>query len=83
VLAEDAERTGFGADFLSADKKAAAGYSMFGAGALNQLQGYENPERAVASRLSFSGTIRINFGKKDKWSPVFSSFLTKLIRTRG
>ena len=58
------KRVAFGADLLSGDGKAAASYSIFGAGSLNQVPGYENPDRAVASSLSRFGQEQVRFGRR-------------------
>lgn len=69
VLAENAQRVGFGADFLSADRKAAAGYSIFAAGTLNIVPGSETPDRAVANNLTQMGTLRVSLGNKQELEP--------------
>jgi hypothetical protein len=64
VIAENPQRVAFGADLLSADGKAAASYAIFGAGSLNPIRGYENPDRAVASNLSRFGQEQVRFGRR-------------------
>jgi hypothetical protein len=64
VIAENPQRVAFGADLMSADGKAAASYAIFGAGSLNPLRGYENPDRAVASNLSRFGQEQVRFGRR-------------------
>jgi hypothetical protein len=61
VTAENAQRVAFGADFLSQDGKAAAGYTIFGGGALAAGPGGETPDRAVATSLSSFHTVPTQF----------------------
>jgi len=69
VAAENAQRVAFGADFSSADGKATAGYSIFGAGSLNPLPGHQTPDLAVAANLSGGGKIPTRFGTKQQLGP--------------
>ena len=69
VLAENAQRVAFGADFSSADGKASAGYSVFAAGTLNTLPGNETPDRAVVRTLTQMGTIPTRFGNRQQLGP--------------
>jgi hypothetical protein len=64
VIAENPQRVGFGADLLSGDGKAAASFSIFGAGTLNRMPGFDNPDRAVATSVSHLGRDRIQFGQR-------------------
>ncbi|MDP9014096.1 MAG: hypothetical protein M3O41_15845 [Pseudomonadota bacterium] len=64
VIAENAQRVAFGADSVSQDGKAAASYAIFGAGTLNTMPGFENPDRAVATSVSGLGSERVRFGQR-------------------
>jgi hypothetical protein len=69
VRAENAQRVAFGADFTSGDGKVSAGYSIFAAGSLNTVPGFENPDRAVAANLTGMGSIPTRFGNKQQIGP--------------
>ena len=69
VLAENAQRVAFGADFRSVDGKASAGYSIFAAGTLNTVPGNETPDRAVANTLTQMGTVPSRFGTRQQLGP--------------
>ncbi len=64
VTAENPQQFSFGADFLSADGKAGAGYSIFPAGNLNPTPGFQSPDAAVAATLSLMGYQKVTFGQK-------------------
>jgi hypothetical protein len=66
LIAENAQRVAFGADSLSPDGKAAASYAIFGAGTLNTMPGFENPDRAVATNVSHLGSERARFGQRQQ-----------------
>jgi hypothetical protein len=61
VIAENAQRVAFGADFVSADGQAYAGFAIFGGGPPTALQGQETPDRAVATQLSNFGRTQTQF----------------------
>ncbi len=69
VVAENAQRVAFGADFLSSDGLVAAGYSIFGGGSLTHIPGGETPDRAVALNLTQSGRLPTRFGNKQQIGP--------------
>jgi hypothetical protein len=62
VIAENPQRSAFGADFASADAMAYAGYAIFPAGQIAG-PGFETPDRAVAASLSGFGTVQVRFGQ--------------------
>ena len=64
VIAENPQRVAFGADMLSGDGKAAAGYAIFGTGTLAPMRGFENPDRGVEFDLSHFGQMRAEFGER-------------------
>ena len=64
VIAENPQRVSFGADMLSGDGKAAAGYAIFGTGTMAPMRGFETPDRAVAFNLSHFGQMRAEFGER-------------------
>jgi hypothetical protein len=66
VVAENPQRVSFGADMLSGDGKAAAGYAIFGAGTMAPMPGFDTPDRAVATNLSRLGQIRVQFGQRQQ-----------------
>ncbi len=57
VVAENKQKVAFGADFLSGDGLAAAGYSSFSSGGMA-------PDQAVASNLTGFGKIPTRFANK-------------------
>jgi len=69
VVAENAQRVAFGADFSSSDGRVIAGYSIFGGGSLTHLRGAETPDRAVAHNLTRGGTLPTRFGTKSQIGP--------------
>lgn len=69
VVAENAQRVAFGADFTSRDGKAAAGYAIFGGGTLTGVAGSETPDRAVATSLSGFGRIPTQFSNWRQLGP--------------
>ena len=60
VIAENPQRSAFGADFASSDGLTFAGYSIFPGGTLAP-QGFETPGRAVAATLTGFGTVQVRF----------------------
>jgi hypothetical protein len=64
VVAENPQRSAFGADFSAADGKAQGGYQIFPGGALNPLPGAQTPEGAVAITLSGFGAQQVRFGQR-------------------
>jgi hypothetical protein len=66
VIAENAQRVAFGADFVSGDGAAYAGFSIFGGGPPTPIQGQETPDRAVASSLSNFGRTPTRFGNRQQ-----------------
>jgi hypothetical protein len=64
VTAENPQSFAFGAEFLSSDTKAGAGFSVFPAGAINPTPGFSNADAAVAATLSNMGMRKIAFGQK-------------------
>ncbi len=77
VAAEDAERVGFGADFLSSDGLVAAGYSVGAAGALSHIPGHQTVDSAVAMNLTLGGRMRLNSARKVQTGP--NSFLVEYV----
>jgi hypothetical protein len=73
VSGENAQRVAFGADLRSGDGRASASYSVFAAGTLNTLRGYETPDRAVAFAISQMGTVPTRYGSRRQLGP--SEFL--------
>jgi len=73
VGGENAQRVAFGADLRSGDGRASASYSIFAAGALNTVRGYETPDRAVAMAISQMGTVPTRYGTR--WQIGRSEFL--------
>jgi hypothetical protein len=69
VIAENAQRVAFGADFMSSDGMVGAGYAIFGGGTLTRMPGAETPDRAVAFNLTRSGTLQTRFGNKQQIGP--------------
>lgn len=69
VVAEDAERVAFGADFLSGDGMAAAGYAVGAAGRLSGLPGYQTPDSAVAMNLTMRGQMPFTAVRKAQVGP--------------
>ena len=71
VIAENAQREAFGADFASADGQAYAGYSIFSSGPMAPA-GFENPHSAVATTLTGFGTVQVQFrNRRQVGSNVF------------
>ena len=64
VTSENPQSFAFGADFLSSDTKAGAGFSVFPAGGLNPTPGFNSPDAAVAATLSNMGMRKITFGDR-------------------
>jgi hypothetical protein len=73
VSGENAQRVAFGADLRSGDGRASASYSIFAAGTLNTVRGYETPDRAVAMAISQMGTVPTRYGTRRQLGP--SEFL--------
>ena len=69
VIAENAQRVAFGADFVSADGAAYAGFGIFGGGPPTSIQGQETPDRAVAVHLSNFGRTPTRFGNRVQIAP--------------
>ena len=73
VVAENAVRSGFGADLLSGDGRAYAGYSVGAAGNLNILPGHETPDRAVRTETAEVGRLMdggpTSFGRTQQLGP--------------
>lgn len=69
VVAENAQRSAFGADFSSADGKATAGFSIFPAGTIGSIPGSQTPDGAVAASLSSMGSVRLQFGQRMQLGP--------------
>jgi hypothetical protein len=65
VIAENPQRVAFGADLVSADGLAYAGYSIFSTGQMS-VQGFETPDRGVATQLTSFGSIRTRFGNRQQ-----------------
>jgi hypothetical protein len=68
VIAENPQRSSFGADLASGDGQAYAGYSIFPAGSIAP-PGFETPSRAVAASLTSFGTIPVRFGSQRQLGP--------------
>ena len=68
VIAENAQRVAFGADFANANGTAYAGYSIFAGGRLG-ISGTETPDRAVAYQLTGFGRTQIRFGNRQQMGP--------------
>ncbi len=68
VIAENPQRSAFGADLASSDGMAFAGYSIFPAGTLAP-PGFETPGRAVAATLSSFGTVQVRFSNARQIAP--------------
>jgi hypothetical protein len=64
VTSENPQSFAFGADFLSSDGKAGAGFSVFPSGAMNPTPGSSSADAAVAATLSSMGMRKITFGTK-------------------
>ena len=69
VTAENPQSFAFGAEFYSAGLKAAAGYSVFPAGAINPARGFTGAGAAVAATLSNMGMGKIAFGPRHQLAP--------------
>ena len=68
VIAENPQRVAFGADLMSADGMAFAGYSIFSAGPMAPM-GLDTPDRAVAATLTGFGTTPAQFGPRQQLGP--------------
>lgn len=68
VIAENPQRSSFGADLASGDGLAYAGYSIFPSGSIAP-PGFETPSRAVANNLTSFGTIPVRFGSHWQVAP--------------
>jgi hypothetical protein len=68
VIAENPQRSAFGADFASGDGLAYAGYSIFPSGAMAG-PGFETPGKAVAASLSGFGTVSVRYGDRRQIGP--------------
>lgn len=68
VIAENAQRVSFGADFASGDRIAYAGYSIFPSGAMAP-PGFETPGNAVAATLSSFGMVQVRYGSRRQVGP--------------
>ncbi len=68
VIAENPQRSAFGADFASADGLAYASYSIFPAGSLAP-PGFETPLRAVTASLTSFGTVPTRIGNPRQVAP--------------
>ena len=66
VIAENPQRSAFGADSLSPDGKAYAGYSIFPTAA---IPGMDSPDRAVAFQLSEMGMHPATLGRRQQLAP--------------
>ncbi len=64
VTAENPQRIAFGADMLSGNGLAHAGFSVTGGGATAARRGVETPERAIANSLSGGGRWPTRFGQR-------------------
>ena len=70
VIAENAQRVAFGADFSSGDGTAFAGYSIFGGGTLaSGVPGYETPDRAAAYSITNLGRTPARFSNRQQIGP--------------
>ena len=70
VIAENAQRVAFGADFTNGDHTAYAGYAVFGGGALaSGVPGSETPDRAVARNVTNMGQTITKFGPRQQLGP--------------
>jgi hypothetical protein len=81
VIAENPQRSAFGADVLSPDGVVSAGYAIWGGGALTHLPGDETPDRAVARNITRMGSLQTNFGKKQQIGP--NVFLLEFQNSNG
>jgi len=67
IIAENPQRSAFGADSVSADGRAYAGYGIFGSGALaGGMPGAETPDGAVALHLSQLGAHPASLGRRQQ-----------------
>jgi hypothetical protein len=69
VTAENPQRIAFGADMLSGNGLAHAGFSVSGGGATAARRGVETPDRVVANSLSAGGRWPTRFGVKKQLGP--------------
>jgi hypothetical protein len=69
VTAENPQRIAFGADMLSGNGLAHAGFSVSGSGAMAARRGVETPDRAVANSLSAGGRLPTRFGVRKQLGP--------------
>ena len=83
VTSENPQQFSFGADLLSSDGKAGAGYTIFPSGGLNSIPGYQNPDAGVAATLSLMGAQKVTFGAKMQLAPNVFAVSFRLPQSEG
>jgi hypothetical protein len=83
VTSENPQSFAFGADFLSSDGKAGAGFSVFPTGAINPTPGFSSADTAVAATLSNMGMRRITFGPKHQLAQNIYAVSFRLPESEG